>query len=65
MQLDYSIAPGFELRAVFEMKRCDFPLGPVCLKDGWVLVRGQPNPAGPGPTRPEGREGVLLAFPPH
>ena len=47
------------------MKRCDFPLGPVCLKDGWVLVRGQPNPAGPGPTGPESREGVLMAFPPH
>ena len=47
------------------MKRCDFPLGPVCLKDGWVLVRGQPDLAGPGPTRPEGRGGVLMAFPPH
>ena len=50
---------------MFEMKRCDFPLGPVCLKDGWVLVRGQPNPAGPGPTGPESQEGVLMAFPPH
>lgn len=54
---------------MFETEGCDFPLGLVCLKDGWGLVRGRPSPRRPGPparparSRPQ-RGGGLMASPP-